>query len=132
MAEPTATANIYLQQLKAAAEAQMRRSAPQLDGAGAHKKQKVAENDQLEQSEHVDGPVGRYAYAAPGALTQGCTAFLGSCGFRRERSSTKEVLDILHKVLPTGTTCLVLSDDVRLLQHWHLLKQWSQHVCPIC
>lgn len=104
MADPTDEPHQnYLQELKAAAEAQMRRSAPELDDdAGPRSRRQKVADGQDDASDHVEGHVGRYTYAAIDTLARGCTAFLGSCGFRRERSSTKEVLNVLNKVLPQG------------------------------
>jgi hypothetical protein len=119
-ADPAEKGSAYLEQLKQAAEAQMRRPAPPLPAPKKHKQLKPpgsttaaadatdAPDDDDGHASDVEGEkeavaaerVGRYSYAAADAVLAGCAGFIGMCDFKRSNSATKEMLDILKSVLP--------------------------------
>lgn len=75
-----------LEQLKQQAEAQQRRRAPPLSGQQPQKKKpKVdgGEEQGEDDEEEQEGAVGRFAYAAAGAIAAGSTCLMASCGFNR-------------------------------------------------
>lgn len=102
MAEPEAKSSAYLEQLKQAAEAQMRRPAPPLAPPAKKQKQGGGSAAVEEAEDEAVERVGRYSYAAVDAIMKGCGGFLGMCDFKRSNSATKEMLDILKQVLPGG------------------------------
>lgn len=110
----------YLEQLKQAAEAQMRRPAPPLPAPKKHKQSKPhssstagADSGDASGGEEGGGEgaaaaaerVGRYSYAAADAVLAGCSGFIGMCDFKRSNSATKELLDMLKAVLPGEQQC---------------------------
>jgi hypothetical protein len=110
----------YLEQLKQAAEAQMRRPAPPLPAPKKHKQNKAsgpnaaaADTGTLSDGEEGGGEaaaaerVGRYSYAAADAVVAGCAGFIGMCDFKRSSSATKEMLEILKAVLPGEHSALL-------------------------
>lgn len=70
-----------LEQLKQAAEAQMRRPAPAIGSTRAAKRQRTEDGDAA--GESAAARVSRYNYAAPEALLSGSTCFLITCGLSR-------------------------------------------------
>lgn len=109
--EDAAVEQRRLQQLKAAAEAEMRRPAPPLSAstkrrktgpsAAAEASAAVDEEEDGEASDDNDAQkVGRFAYAAPAAIAAGSMLFLGTCGFNRQRSAAKELMNLLPPLLP--------------------------------
>eukprot|EP00879_Flechtneria_rotunda_P029789 GHRR01032239.1.p1 GENE.GHRR01032239.1~~GHRR01032239.1.p1 ORF type:complete len:172 (+),score=58.81 GHRR01032239.1:404-919(+) len=86
---------IEFEALKLAAEAQMRRCAPPLDS-------RAAKRLRLDSSDEATHEAKRYSYAAYGVVIKGCTCFVATSDFRRERSSTKEVIELLQQVIPGG------------------------------
>jgi hypothetical protein len=115
-ADPAEKGSAYLEQLKQAAEAQMRRPAPPLPAPKKHKQSKPSVSPAaagLTNNSHGDVSdgegdkeaaaaerAGRYSYAAADAVLAGCAGFIGMCDFKRSNSATKEMLDILKAVLP--------------------------------
>jgi hypothetical protein len=115
-AEPAEKGSAYLEQLKQAAEAQMRRPAPPLPAPKKHKHPKPSgPNAAADVTDNANGDVtdaegdkeaaaaervGRYSYAAADEVLAGCAGFIGMCDFKRSNSATKEMLDILKAVLP--------------------------------
>lgn len=122
----------YLEQLKQAAEAQMRRPAPPLPAPKKSKQHNCPTTaapastaaDDAEPGHVPEGEgngeaaaaerVGRYSYAAADSVLAGCSGFIGMCDFKRSNSATKEMLDMLKAVLPgeqeplSQTSCKLL------------------------
>jgi len=83
-----------------AAEQEMRRKAPDpLDGSRAAKKPKTEGQGGEEAGEETG--VHRFDYHGVEALKQGAAGFLITCGYRREKSATKEACEVLSKYIPT-------------------------------
>jgi hypothetical protein len=100
-----------LARLKAAAEAEMRRPAPELTLS----KRPRADGDAADSAEKIDGSgtavdaLPRFAYAGVEQLLhkQGAAAFLGLCGFERQASTLRELLNLLRPLLPGAWYTLV-------------------------
>ncbi|WIA40095.1 hypothetical protein OEZ86_013506 [Tetradesmus obliquus] len=131
----------YLEQLKQAAEAQMRRPAPPLPAPKKHKQSKLhssstagADSGDASGGEEGGGEgaaaaaerVGRYSYAAADAVLAGCSGFIGMCDFKRSNSATKELLDMLKAVLPGGVKLQLVKVGCRGLVVIALQQQQQQ------
>lgn len=110
--------NDRLEQLKQAAEAQMRRPAPPIRASGPAAKRQRTNGDAAapaaeDQDEEQANRVARFNYAAPEALLEGCTAFLFTCGLSRQMSATKEGLERIKAKLPEGASCSLVKVGCR-------------------
>eukprot|EP00775_Hariotina_reticulata_P013227 gene13227-13358_t len=90
----SATHDERLEQLKRQAEAEMRRSAPPLA-----KRQRLGGDTADHTAGNMEQP-SRYSYAAVDALFKGSTCFLATCSFKREKSATHELCELLNAVSP--------------------------------
>ncbi|KAK3247938.1 hypothetical protein CYMTET_42578 [Cymbomonas tetramitiformis] len=82
--------------LKSAAEKEMRRKAPDLEG-------REAKRAKASQGEATAPEFARFDYKGVEALLKGSQGFLITCSYRKEKSTTKEALELLTAYLPAST-----------------------------
>ncbi|KIY97491.1 hypothetical protein MNEG_10470 [Monoraphidium neglectum] len=109
-----------LEQLKAAAEAQMRRPAPAIGGVPAAKRQRT---DDAAAEQEAAVRVARYNYSAPDTLLGGgAVGLVITCSMQRQMSATKEGVELIKRKLAAGAVCSLVKVGCRgvvlvLVQH---------------
>jgi hypothetical protein len=129
----------HLELLKQQAEAEMCRRAPGLlDGAQPSSKRRkthasthagaagaagAGSESGEDEDAAAEGVVGRFAYSAVEDVCAGTTCFLGTCGFNRQRSAAKEMIQLLEPLLP-GVWGAALPGRLHRAGEQQRLRQW--------